>query len=204
MSTELKAGQITGEMSYQEYRDMIDALLKEGKTTGENHSEMMVNYTKMNATRMKRIDKHTGLSEELRRIAEHLSRPQKWTVLTEGWCGDAAQIVPVFHKVAEAAGPAIELKFVLRDLHLDLMDQHLTNGGRSIPKLIAEDAETGEQLFTWGPRPAEAQKLYLHLKETKAPFKEAAEKLHKWYADNKTRDTQQALAELMRPYADIR
>lgn len=201
MNTETQARQIEGEMTYREYRDMIDALLKEGKTTGDNHSEAMVNYAKMNATRMRRIDKHVALSDELREIATRLKRPQKWVVLTEGWCGDAAQIVPVFNKIAEAAGDTIELRFVLRDLHLELMDQHLTNGGRSIPKLIAKDAETGRVLFDWGPRPDEAQKLYTHLKETKAPFKEAAEKLHKWYADNKTRDTQQALAELLRPYA---
>lgn len=201
MNTETQARQIEGEMTYREYRNMIDALLKEGKTTGENHSEAMVNYAKMNATRMRRIDKHVALSDELREIATRLKRPQKWVVLTEGWCGDAAQIVPVFNKVAEAAGDDIELRFVLRDLHLELMDQHLTNGGRSIPKLIVKDAESGRELFDWGPRPAEAQKLYTHLKETKAPFKEAAEKLHKWYADNKTRDTQQALAELLRPFA---
>ena len=202
MSTEAQTREIEGEMSYREYRDMIDALLKEGKTTGENHSEAMVNYAKMNATRMRRIDKHVALSPELHDITTSLKRPQKWTVITEGWCGDAAQIVPVLHKAAEAAGEDVELKLVLRDLHLELMDQYLTNGGRSIPKLIVGDAETGEELFSWGPRPAEAQKLYTHLKETKAPFKEAAEKLHKWYADNKTRDTQQELIALLKPYTN--
>ena len=202
MNTETQVKQMEGEMTYREYRDMIDALLKEGKTTGENQSEALFNYAKMNATRMRRIDKHVALGDDLRQIAEKLNRPQKWTVITEGWCGDAAQTIPVFDKFAEAAGDKVELRFVLRDQHLDLIDQYLTNGGRSIPKLIVRDAETGEELFNWGPRPAEAQKLYMHLKETKAPFKEAAEKLHKWYADNKTLDTQQELAEALRPYAE--
>lgn len=201
MSTETQAQQIEGEMTYHEYRELVDGLLKEGKTTGENQSEALFNYTKMNATRMRRIDKHVELSDELRHIAENLKQPQKWTVITEGWCGDAAQIVPVFHKFAEVAGDKVELGFVLRDQHTDLIDQYLTNGGRSIPKLIVKDAESGEELFNWGPRPAEAQKLYTHLKETKAPFKEAAEKLHKWYAENKTRDTQKELADALRTYA---
>ncbi len=188
-----KTDQITGEMSYKEYRDMTDALLKEGKTTGDNHSEMMVNYTKMNVTRMRRIDKYIKLNDELAGFAASLEQPQKWTVLTESWCGDAAQIVPVFNKVAEASNGKIELVFVLRDFHEDLMNQYLTNGGKSIPKLIVTDKENGKELFSWGPRPAHAQKLYNELKESGADFEEFSTKLHKWYADDKTLHTQEEL-----------
>ncbi len=192
-SVENKAVQQTGEMNYQEYRAMTDALLAEKKTTGENHSEMMVNYTKMNVTRMRRIDKQVKLIDELAGFAASLERPQKWVVITEAWCGDAAQIVPVFNQVAESSAGKIELRFVLRDLHTELMDEFLTNGGRSIPKLIVYDAETGELLFDWGPRPAAAQKLYMDLKASDTPFTEASEKLHKWYADDKTLSTQEEL-----------
>ncbi|MCH8556416.1 MAG: thioredoxin family protein [Balneolia bacterium] len=192
-SIKTPAKQIAGEMSYQEYRDMTDALLSEGKTTGTNHSEMMVNYTKMNVTRMKRLDKHVALNNELAAFAATLEKPQKWTVLTEAWCGDAAQIVPIFNKVAEASNGKIKLVFLLRDLHEDLMNQHLTNGGKSIPKLIVTDLESGEELFTWGPRPAHAQKVFNDLKESNADFDELSTKLHKWYADDKTLHTQEEL-----------
>lgn len=192
---QLAAEEITGEMTYDDYRGMTDALLAAGKTTGNNHSEMMLNYTKMNVTRMKRIDKHIALNEELAGFVASLERPQKWVVLTEPWCGDAAQIVPVFQKIADASEGNIRLVLLLRDHHEELMNQYLTNGGKSIPKLIVYDAETGEELFNWGPRPAAAQKLFLELKTAQAPFQELAEKLHKWYADDKTVSTQ---AELLR------
>ncbi|MCC5932739.1 MAG: thioredoxin family protein [Balneolales bacterium] len=193
--TILVAEEISGEMSYDTYREMTDALLAAGKTTGSNHSEMMINYTKMNVTRMKRIDKHIALNTELAGFAAALERPQRWVVLTEPWCGDAAQILPVFNKVAEASNGYIELVLLLRDHHEELMNRYLTNGGKSIPKLIVSDRETGEELFNWGPRPAAAQKLFLELKTAQAPFTELAEKLHKWYADDKTASTQ---AELLR------
>ena len=192
---QLAAEEITGEMTYDDYRGMTDALLAAGKTTGNNHSEMMLNYTKMNVTRMKRIDKYIALNEELAGFVASLERPQKWVVLTEPWCGDAAQIVPVFQKIADASEGNIRLVLLLRDHHEELMNQYLTNGGKSIPKLIVYDAETGEELFNWGPRPAAAQKLFLELKTAQAPFQELAEKLHKWYADDKTVSTQ---AELLR------
>ena len=185
--------EITGEMSYQMYREMTDALLAAGKTTGNNHSEMMISYTKMNVTRMKRIDKHTPLLDELAGFVAAMERPQKWVVITEPWCGDAAQIVPVFNKIAEASNGNIEMVLVLRDHHEALMNQYLTNGGKSIPKLIAYDAASGEELFNWGPRPVPAQKLFLELKNAEAPFQELSEKLHKWYADDKTITTQSEL-----------
>ncbi len=184
---------LTGEMTYTDYRRMIDNLLAENKTTGENHSEMMVDYTKMNVTRMNRIDKHVKLTDELAGFAASLERPQTWVVLTEAWCGDAAQIVPVMHKISESANGQINLKLVLRDQNLELMDHFLTNGGRSIPKLIVRDAETDELLFDWGPRPAPAQQLVTELKQKETPFKEAAEELHKWYAKDKTMTTQDEL-----------
>ena len=77
-----------------------------------------------------------------------------WFVLTEGWCKDAAQIVPVLHALAKL-NSNIELKVLLRDDNLDLMDQYLTNGKRrSIPRLIAVDPDVMEELSSWGPSAA--------------------------------------------------
>ncbi len=181
-----------GSMTYESYRKMTEDLLAQNKTTGENQSEEMIHYTKMNVTRMRRIDKHIPLSDELKEVLDQIKKPQRWTVLTEPWCGDAAQIVPVFNKIAEEC-PQITLDILLRDENLELMDQYLTNGGRSIPKLIVTDEESGDEIFNWGPRPASAQKLVIELKESGLPLMEMATQLHTWYAKNKTEDTQAEL-----------
>lgn len=77
-------------------------------------------------------------------------------VITEDWCGDAMMNNAVLRKIAEAAD--IEARCVYRDKNLELMDQYLTNGARSIPKYIIL-SEQGEVLGSWGPRAPEVQKF---------------------------------------------
>ena len=172
--------------TYDEYRQMIDELLSEGKTTGENHSDAMLHFTKMNVHRMKRHDKRTELNEELIDQLDQVDENWIWLVLTEAWCGDAAQSLPIINKMAEESDN-ITLRLILRDENLDLMDQFLQNGrSRSIPKLICINADTLEVLGDWGPRPQEAQALYDSLRsDTDMKYQEVAERLHKWYADDK-------------------
>lgn len=201
--TEVKIESISREvvntaMSYNQYRKMIDNLLAENKTTGENHSEAMLHYTKMNVHRMKRLDKQIDLMPELEAKIKEIDRDMVWLVLTEAWCGDAAQIVPLFEKMV-LLNHRIELKFILRDEHLEIMDQFLTNGkSRSIPKLICLDAETLEVLGDWGPRPAEAQELYETVRNTPdIAYQEVTEQLHKWYSGDKTESVQKELLPLL-------
>ena len=173
--------------TYSEYREMIDSLLESGKTTGENHSEAMLHYTKMNVHRMNRIDKRNKLNPELTDALYSVNRQMIWLVITEAWCGDAAQSVPVIQKMGDES-KNIQVRFILRDENLEIMDQFLTNGrSRSIPKLVALDARTLDVLGTWGPRPDEAQKLYDELRsDEEISFQILAERLHKWYADDRT------------------
>lgn len=176
-------------MSYPAYRQMMGELLAENKTTGPNQSEAMVAYTRMNEQRMHRLDKTVQLKAEIRESMQHISRPMHWLVLTEAWCGDAAQNLPALAAMANA-NANVELRLLLRDENLELMDQFLTEGGRSIPKLIAFDPVSMEVLGSWGPRPAAAQVLYLGLKADQVPYEVASTRLHKWYADNKNADLQ--------------
>ena len=173
--------------TYSEYRELIDSLLESGKTTGENHSEAMLHYTKMNVHRMNRIDKRNKLNPELTDALNNVNRQMIWLVITEAWCGDAAQSVPVIQKMGDES-KNIQVRFILRDENLEIMDQFLTNGrSRSIPKLVALDARTLDVLGTWGPRPDEAQKLYDELRsDEEISFQILAERLHKWYADDRT------------------
>ncbi len=182
---------ITNAFTYEQYRDMVDERMSQGETTGDNHSEAMLHYTKMNLHRMKRHDKRTDLSDEMRERIRSIDRKLIWLVLTEAWCGDAAQSIPIINKMAEES-ENIDLRLILRDENLDVMDEFLHNGkSRSIPKLICLDAETLEVLGDWGPRPEIAQDMFDSLRN--APdmaYQEVAEHLHKWYADDKGEETQ--------------
>lgn len=183
-------------MYYDEYRRLIDAFLMVGKSTAKKESESLVEYSKLNVVRMNRLDKTTEILPELQERISEISAPQTWLVLTEGWCGDAAQIVPVLNKIAEL-NTNIQLRFLLRDEHLDLMDQYLTNGkSRSIPKLVVTD-ENNNELFNWGPRPAALQELYYHMKANAMNNDTIKEEIHKWYAKDKTISIQKDLLALL-------
>ncbi len=191
-------------MNYAAYRQLIDDLFAENKTTGDNHSEAFLHYTKMNIARMNRLDKTTRLTKESIVNIMHIERPLIWLVLTEAWCGDAAQILPVMNKLANE-NEHIELRMILRDEHLGIMDAFLTNGGRSIPKLICLDAETLDVLGSWGPRPEEVQEKVMTLKkelatvtdddQRKAKNEEAKKDIQLWYAKDKTKSIQKELLE---------
>ena len=122
-------------------------------------------------------------------------------IFTEGWCGDAAQIVPVLEAVAQASAGQISTHYVLRDENPDLMDQYLTQGGRSIPKLVVLHADTLTEAAHWGPRPDPAQQMFLDLKSQDLPFEEFATQLHGWYAKDKTQSTQRELLALVQQLA---
>jgi len=143
--------------TYESYRTLIDTLFAENKTTGTDHSPAMLNYTKLNLSRMNRLDKRSRLTDSTLETLAKINRPVIWLVLTEGWFGDAAQIVVL-------------------------------------------DATTLEVLTTWGPRPAEMQKMVLDAKavslattdkaERKAIAEASANNLHLWYAKDKTETIQ--------------
>lgn len=172
-------------ISYTEYRELSRILVHMGKTTGPDQSESMVNYTKLNQSRMDKWDKRAVLTEALGAKLAGLNKHYIWLTLTEAWCGDAAQSLSFIKLMAEASHN-IEFCLVLRDDYPELINQYLTDGAKSIPKLICLDAENYEVLGTWGPRPEPAQKM---LKEYKAnPNKAQAEfyqEMHLWYAKDK-------------------
>lgn len=190
-------------MTYEQYRQLAGDLYAAGKTTGHQQSPALLEYTRMNLVRMARLDKTTRLSEDTLAALAALPQPQTWLVITESWCGDAAQVIPVLAKMA-AAQPAIALRFVLRDDHPDLMDAFLTNGSRSIPKLIVLDSDTHAVLNTWGPRPQPVQQMVLDslpvLAAISDPVARAAQSaevktaVQSWYAQDKTLSTQAEVA----------
>jgi hypothetical protein len=165
------------------YLDTIKALLASNKTTGTNHSEAMLHYTQMNVKRLERWMSKGELSAETITTIKAISQPQKWVVITEAWCGDAAHSIGFISKMA-ASNPLISFEWKWRDENLELMDQFLTNGGRSIPKLIVYN-EKDEVLFDWGPRPQTIQTAYLQMKAENKPYEEISIELQKMYNADK-------------------
>lgn len=115
------------------------------------------------------VDQHAGLwngvydhaeipDDALARIREIPGR-RLVLVLAEPWCGDAASLVPILARLADAVPDKIELRLLRRDANLDIMDRHLTRGGRAIPVAIVYDEDV-QELGWWGPRPAPAQALF--------------------------------------------
>jgi len=187
--------------SYADYRQMLTELLEtEGKTTGPNQSEFYIEIAHLNQSRMKRLDRKPKFTEDTSAFLAGLDRELIFLALTEGWCGDAAQSLPVLNWMADAS-PNIQLLTLLRDENPELMDEFLTDGARSIPKVIILDAKTKEVLGDWGPRPAAAQQLVIDYKNTpeseKPEYTEFQKQLHTWYARDKTRSTQVEVLEVL-------
>lgn len=180
LSTLIEEGWSKG-ISYQEYRELVENLAKTEKSTGLLQPEAYINYTLLNHRRMKRWDKTLQFNEETVKKIQSFNRDINWLVLTESWCGDASPALPVMNKISQI-NSKIAFKIILRDENLELMDQFLTNGSRSIPKLIAIQPETGEVIGTWGSRSKNATKLVEDFKmEHGTLTAEFRESLQIWY-----------------------
>jgi hypothetical protein len=183
--------------TYAAYRQLIDDLLAEGKTTGPQQSAELTAFTALNVQRMHRLDKTVKLQPALAAAAASLQGHYTWLIITEGWCGDAAQIVPVVEAVAQASQGHIATRYVLRDEHLPLIDRYLTGTSRAIPKLVVLDPDTRTEITHWGPRPAAAQELVQRLKAEGMPHDDFIRELHTWYAHDRTQATQAELLALV-------
>ena len=183
-------------ISYTSYRKLISDLIASGKSSGPIQSEDLLNYSKLNDRRMTRLDKTIQLSQETLLGLKKIDKPITWLVLTEGWCGDAAQTLPVINKIADESD-LITLKIIFRDEHEELMSHFLTNGGKSIPKLLVLNSEN-EVLNTWGPRPDKAAKMVQDYKnkhgQLDATFKQ---ELQVWYNKDKGVNIQENMLGLL-------
>ncbi len=183
--------------TYEEYsKKVVEQLEKTDESKLSDEEKSLFDYTKLNMQRSSRIDKSYTVSEELKDLVKEISEKQIWMVLTEGWCGDSAQNLPYIAKIS-SLNENIDLRIILRDSNLEIMDQYQTNGTRSIPKLVAFDVE-GNELFVWGPRPKEAQKLLTQWKSEGIVKPELYEKLHLWYGRNRGKELEIELMEILK------
>jgi len=182
--------------SYTEYRAHVSQLLLDGLSTGATQSEALTHYTTLNEVRMNRLDKTVKLPEDIKNRLANLKKEHTLLIISEGWCGDAAQILPVINKLAEATDK-LDVQIVLRDDNPELMDEYLTNGARSIPKLVLLDDEQNARA-SWGPRPQGGAQLIREYKEKFGTIPpEAKTELQKWYLQDKGLSTMEEITLLL-------
>lgn len=175
-------------ISYGDYRAMVTQLALENKSTGPVQNEDLANYTLLNDKRMKRLDKTLKLCDIVVSEIKKIEKKFTFLVLTESWCGDAAQTLPVMNKIAEL-NTHIDFKVVLRDENLALMNFFLTNGTLSIPKLIILD-DAFNVIGEWGSRPKEANLLVQDYKKEHGSLSpEFKQDLQMWYTKDKGEST---------------
>lgn len=146
-------------------------------------------------------DRHETPDWAVERLDE---RGGRWhlLVISEDWCGDASNSVPVVARLAESS-PRAELRVVNRDENPDLMDQYLTNGGRAIPVVVVLD-EDFEPVGHWGPRPEELQEFVIGEKEKgERPMDEIYRDARKWYARDKGETTLRELLAVIEEAAPV-
>ncbi|CAN5375457.1 thioredoxin family protein [soil metagenome] len=177
-------------VSYGVYKQQMasDLVLNEDSKTKE--------YIHLNQKRMQRVEKTFVAGTDISAQIKSLKHKIYWLVLTEHWCGDASQTIPVLNNLAEMSEEKIELKLVYRDQNPKLMNAFFTNGTRSIPKLIQLDEQFHVTGF-WGPRPTVAQKLVKELKSNPATAATYANELHLWYAKDKQQTLETEISKLL-------
>ena len=132
------------------------------------------------------VDLWRGIYERFRVPPQALARAEavaggwRLLVLSEDWCGDASNTVPLLARLADAV-PGLELRLLDRDQNLALMDEHLTNGARGIPVVILLDG-AGVERGWWGPRPADLQRWVMSEGKLIADHDEKYLQVRKWYA----------------------
>lgn len=180
-------------LTYDEYGNTIsDILLK--PPAGEAEEKMQY-HIRINADMMRHFDRAYVLSREIRSVMA-AADPMYWIVLTEPWCGDAAYLLPLLAAIEKSYPEKVFLRMFARDSYPELMDAHLTNGARSIPKLVCLDEMLSEK-GTWGPRPARLHELVNDWKQAGVPIREIISKVNEWYLKDETRSMQSELSGLI-------
>ncbi len=184
-------------MDYKEYLGLFEKIIDNRLSDSAPYNDhTYLHYTKLNYSRMKRWEKTLVLDENLVEIVKGISDFQRWIIIVEPWCGDAAPTVPFLIHLAQQ-NPLIQYNLQLRDEEPFLINSYLTNGSKSIPKLIVQDG-AGSDLFTWGPRPLAAQKVVDELKAANVDFETSVSQLQDWYNKDKGVELQKELLVLFR------
>ena len=136
-----------------------------------------------------------SIDPELLDEARRVRGPWYLLALSEDWCSDAVNLLPVVARLAEEV-PGFDLRVLSRDENPDLMDAHLTNGrSRSIPIVLLLDENFVEHGW-WGPRPRPIQEGFVQ-EGREMPRVERSKTIRRYYAQDKGRTMLRELLDLM-------
>lgn len=184
-------------MAYEDFLADVSRQIEEGRDLPPEECDPYLDYMKLNRARMKRLYRDVQLIDGFKALQRSLQLPLTWVVLVEAWCGDVAQNLPIFAKIAHNV-PEIHLVLLRRDKNLDVMDRYLTNGGRAIPKLICLQSKDLKELGTWGPRPQEAQQIMEDYKtHPVGPKDDVIKRIQLWYVKDRGMTLQRELLALL-------
>ena len=183
-------------LTYSAHRRQMNEAL--ALPPADEAAEKMRPYFLRNVPLMDAYDESYRVSDNLKNLVK-MAPVTTWVVITEGWCGDVAFNVPLLAALEKAAPEKIKLSLFLRDSNLELIDAYLTDGGRSIPKVIVLNQDLKE-LGTWGPRPAALQTLMKQWESEGLVLKDLIPKVKEWYDADNTRSIQEELSALVRSY----
>lgn len=189
-------------LSPDEYNEHFSQRVVSAADPTELAQDSYLQYVPLNKQRSARIEKTYTPSDDIRATVQTITSSQTWLIITEDWCGDSSQIVPYILGIASLS-PHITVRFLLRDTFPDIMNMYLTNGTKSIPKIIAFDTQTEEELWTWGPRPMQAAQDFLQRKADGMPKSENQVLLHTWYARDKGKSIEKELGDCIRNVVEV-
>ena len=170
-------------MTFQEYLDYFEQILASPEEYDPYGREEYLSYAKLNWSRMNRWLKRFEPSDATKSLIAGITEAQHWIVITEPWCGDAAHSVPQLYQIVKN-NPNIDFEIQLRDKEPFLIEDYLTEGSKSIPKLIIRN-DVGHDKVIWGPRPNKLQELFEQMKREGHEFGEMKEFMQKWYNEDK-------------------
>lgn len=178
-------------VSYEAYLEDAKSRLENPQTQDDKEK---ADYYKLGIQRMDRMfDKFKASEEQLSELSSKNFKG-KILIISEAWCGDASAVIPVLVKFFKDN----EVRITYRDQEPSLIDNYLTNGGKSIPVvlLLSEDFEV---LANWGPRPKFGTELLLKFKNNPEEFTRDMfyNELQIYYAKNRGKDMIQELLELL-------
>ncbi|KGE13987.1 thioredoxin family protein [Sphingobacterium deserti] len=182
-------------MTFLEYLDYFEQILESPQDFEPYGDQEYFNYTKLNWSRMNRWLKRFEPNDVMKNLIASITEHQHWIVITEPWCGDAAHAVAQLYQMVKN-NPNIDFEIQLRDAAPFLIDDYLTDGGKSIPKLIIRN-DVGHDKVIWGPRPHALQAIFSSMKAEGATFEQIKETMQKWYNEDKGEEIQRELINLL-------
>lgn len=185
--------------SFEDYLENIEDQLEEQIELDD--PKELVPYFAINLKQSREIRKNFRYNPGMEKKAKSYDADLKFLIISEGWCEDASQIVPIVDRLAETIG--VECKFVFRDENIELMEEYNTNGSHSIPIVIGVTPE-GDEAFRFGPRPAQAMIYTNRFKKDPDKYsrEDFEEDLDRFYLENHGQDIISEILELIEDYTN--